>query len=355
MKLKRRLLPAFTIAFAACGGDDVSSVDDGEIDLSPLQSAAAEAFSSNEASSSSSEKLTLSSSSQGYSSSVVVNPLYVGYDYLWVNRVDPLWNECNSTAEGKKAYLKVDNLKLTCRYDGNLKQWLWTVDMNGVYSVSSSSSQEVLPASCSSLPDSSSSSSSEIIAESSSSSGAFGTLVDGRDGQVYRTVTIGEQTWMAQNLNYAYTDSEETSYCYNDNTINCDVYGRLYGWDAANNACPEGWYLPTYLDWTNLLSYVSNNYEYGVTDVLKSDKLWISPEGTYNGLDLLGFAAYPAGAMDMYNTYMYLGTDAFFWSSVQFSDTKAYFFYINKSKTYLTFSYSEKNVALSVRCIKDEE
>lgn len=70
---------------------------------------------------------------------------------------------------------------------------------------------------------------------------SFGSLIDERDGQTYRATKIGDQVWMAENLNFPV----KGSYCYNRNLVNCETYGRLYEWAAAQDACPSGWHLPS--------------------------------------------------------------------------------------------------------------
>ena len=104
------------------------------------------------------------------------------------------------------------------------------------------------------VPPNGSSSSSSLNASSVS----YGTLVDSRDGQVYKTVVIGTQTWMAQNLNY----KTENSYCYENDASNCTRYGRLYVWDTATTVCPNGWLLPSKAEWETLFSAVGGCQRY---------------------------------------------------------------------------------------------
>ena len=79
-------------------------------------------------------------------------------------------------------------------------------------------------------------------------------VIDARDGQVYKTVTLGTQTWFAENLNYV--TANNTSACYDNNEGNCFTYGKLYEGDAAQTACPDGWHLPTIAEWETLFNYL---------------------------------------------------------------------------------------------------
>ena len=84
---------------------------------------------------------------------------------------------------------------------------------------------------------------------------AQNTFADPRDGKKYRTVKIGTQTWMAENLNYEAKGSK----CYEDNPDNCTKYGRLYNWETAIKACPSGWHLPGNDEWTKLMEFLVSN------------------------------------------------------------------------------------------------
>lgn len=179
-----------------------------------------------------------------------------------------------------------------------------------------------------------------------------GMMKDSRDGQTYRTVTIGSQTWMAENLNY----KTEDSYCYNDSAEYCEKYGRLYLWNAALKACPSGWHLPLNDEFEVLIAAVGDSYTAG--QMLKSTSGWSKDgEDDGNGTDAYSFSALPAGYGSIVDGVDFGGEgyDAEFWSLIE---SGGYYIYV------MSLGYSSNGVHLepngtkeslsSVRCIMDE-
>lgn len=257
----------------------------------------------------------------------------------------------------------------------------------------------------------------------SSSSGAqvtgcetceFDKLKDDRDGQTYRTVKIGDQWWMAENLNYAYLEPTETldssSFCYDNDPENCKQYGRLYLFSAAvdsaalfssdaegcgkgtecpfdhivpkiykgysdtassleppiRGVCPEGWHVPTVDEFVILFESVGGQEEeYWENVDLKSTSGWreIPGEDTANVTDSFGFSAYPAGEWYQrsnldYPIFSSLGIEAqFFTTSTRHPNVSGYgsvhIVEIKHSGNRAGFNFYWKNSAQSVRCLKD--
>lgn len=212
---------------------------------------------------------------------------------------------------------------------------------------------------------------------------SYGEITDSRDGQVYKTVKIGNQTWMAQNLNYV-PGGNTASYCYDDNPKNCNVYGRLYTWSAAMDSagtisntgkgcgfgktctpmepvvgiCPDGWHLPSSSEWETLFSFTGTN----TRDKLKSLIGWTNIDGSSaNGTDDYGFSAVPGGYMDgsesAYGMYFSMGNHGNFWTATELDEYDAKMMYLSEyhEDPYLAaFGNDGKKFAFSVRCVKTE-
>lgn len=167
-------------------------------------------------------------------------------------------------------------------------------------------------------------------------------LVDRRDQNKYKTVKIGTQLWMAENLNF---QTFENSHCHGNDPDNCRDYGKLYEWDAAYIACPDGWRLPTRDDWDLLFDYLGEN----AGAKIKADHGW---QGGYNGTNSSNFSALAASYLTQYGEFMALGSYAFFWTASEEAD-KAWSIMLSYNRDDAEkFLYNKKN-AFSVRCLKN--
>ena len=193
-----------------------------------------------------------------------------------------------------------------------------------------------------------------------------GWILDSRDKHLYRTVTIGKQTWMAENLNY---EVETGSSCYNDTLSNCQKYGRFYTWAAAvgksedecgygkycnlgnekvRGICPEGWHLPDTTEWGELNKAVGGRETAGKK--LKSTEGW---NNGGNGTDDFGFSAVPISYREANGDYRPFGVNAFFMSSEQDTVGNMYDFYMGHDYTKTDYGHCGKNLAFPIRCLKD--
>lgn len=179
-----------------------------------------------------------------------------------------------------------------------------------------------------------------------------GSFKDKRDGQVYKTVKIGNQTWMAQNLNYAIDNGYE-SWCYENEYKFCKKYGRLYTYYAAMNACPDGWHLPSETEWEILFASVGGiqkaNY------VLRSKDDWY-----YNDGDHFKFKVLPAGSYNRIDGVMYRdGRDRWEfgyikqWAIFRTSSRNINFYFPSQYTNVVRDNTVDVNAGTSVRCVKD--
>jgi uncharacterized protein (TIGR02145 family) len=183
------------------------------------------------------------------------------------------------------------------------------------------------------------------------------------DGNVYKTVKIGDQWWMAENLRVTKNRKGHPirSYCYNDDESYCEKYGRLYTWEVAmedaaeetdwdpdiddspenenRGIAPEGWHIPTEADWDNLVKTLGG--EKKVAEMIRVG----GPTG---------FDAHLSGGADLMGKYLYLNKYAMFWSSTAPDEDRAYHMGISSEGKWEKFP-AYKEARIHIRCIKDKD
>ncbi len=164
-------------------------------------------------------------------------------------------------------------------------------------------------------------------------------VIDLRDGNEYGAVTIGNQTWMAENLNF----DKDSTRCYEDIEVNCNIYGRLYTGNAAQNACPDGWHLASREEWETLIDYLGGENVAG--------KLLL-PGGVFGGNEI-GFNALPGGRY--FSGYKDLGDAAYFVTSTPGGYPDSYAYVKISITGDISFAGASDLIHHNCRCVKDAE
>ena len=206
----------------------------------------------------------------------------------------------------------------------------------------------------------------------------YGSLTDPRDGRTYRTIQIGNQTWMAENLAYlpdvSYSSGRSPAspyyYVYGYQGININeakssdnykIYGVLYNFPAAENACPSGWHLPGDDEWKELEAYIGMSLpgtgDIGWRGVDEAYKLMENGtehwEQSVENANSSGFTALPGGILNFNGEFSSLGKSGYWWSSTPVRDGGSVCRLINSGRGQIFRESSRHTIALSVRCIKD--
>lgn len=148
-----------------------------------------------------------------------------------------------------------------------------------------------------------------------------------------KSIKIGKQIWMAENLNVEVNGS----WCYNEDPLKGEIYGRLYNWEAAIKACPKGWHLPSDDEWTEL----SNTL--GGEDVAAK---YLKIGGSS------GFNAQLGGFRDV-GAFRFIDQYGGYWSNSTFDNKHAWYRYFTNKENALTKTYFSKHYGFCVRCVKD--
>ena len=168
-------------------------------------------------------------------------------------------------------------------------------------------------------------------------------MVDARDGHEYKTITIGTQEWMAENLSYA----TKKSACYEDSDANCNEYGRLYSWYEARYACPEGFHLPSLSEFEILTKYVESldKERKGVGTLLKAKDS--------KQKETLGFVSVMTGNRSANGEYHNMGSYTRYWTTDRPSPGFSRVIKLDRDSVDVNIGNFVRENYFSVRCLKN--
>lgn len=198
----------------------------------------------------------------------------------------------------------------------------------------------------------------------------YGELYDNRDGNKYKTVEIGNQTWMAENLAYLPAGSSVSGpesgcestphyyvYGFDGGTIvdakaqeNYKTYGVLYNWPAARIVCPPNWHLPTDNDWNQLVDDIGGQAVAGGKMKETGTAHWIDPntEATNES----GFTALPGGFRSTNNDFFAIGETGL-WCSATLQDNNVIYWNLTNYSSKIFLQKTSRDLGFSVRCVRD--
>lgn len=202
----------------------------------------------------------------------------------------------------------------------------------------------------------------------------YGSFTDPRDGKTYKTINIGSQTWMAENLAWlpsvnspSHGSNSEPCYYvddYNGNIIDeakstnyYATYGVLYNWTAAMTCCPSGWHLPSDDDWNELIKKLGGGDIAGYSIRTKTGwRIDNFMQMNGNGDNSSGFSALPAGARMKEGIVFMKGTNAFWWTTLNTNDGNIWYRNIDCFRRYVMRINNgmPKECGMSVRCLMDK-
>lgn len=185
-----------------------------------------------------------------------------------------------------------------------------------------------------------------------------GSFTDTRDNKTYKTVLISTQTWMAENLNYATSES----WCYNDSISYCNTYGRLYTLEAAKTACPAGWHLPTDAEWKTLETELGMSRADADLQGWRGSKQggqlketdtahWETPNTAATNSS--GFSALPGGYRYTTGKFFLSGKYGYWWTATIFDKNNVWIRFLTYDFPKIKRNPLGGGNACSVRCVKD--
>jgi uncharacterized protein (TIGR02145 family) len=204
---------------------------------------------------------------------------------------------------------------------------------------------------------------------------SYGTMFD-QEGRPYKTIIIGTQEWMAENLdtkiyqngdlietnlsNVSWSNTTSGSWAYySDNTHNSCPYGRLYNWNAcidSRGLCPVGWHIPSDAEWTTLTNYLGGIAVAGgklksTATLNNNNGYWMSPNTAASNSS--GFSALPGAYRNLGGSFAGLGSSGSWWTSSSFNTLNAMFRKIDNGSAGIIRNNVSKKYGFSVRCLKN--